>query len=125
MEDMKEADVLKSVLEYLKLRGILAWRMNTGAGVLVDGARHASRFVRFGFPGCADILGVLDDGRFLAIEVKSDTGRASKEQLIFLAEVAKRGGVAFIARGIEDVDAHLFLDEESATKAIKRIGGGA
>ncbi len=103
-----EGAVLSAILDYLKARKIYAFRMNTGAGKLTNGASHASRFVRFGFPGCSDILGILDDGRFLAIEVKSEKGKATFEQLDFLAEIAKRGGVAFVARSIEDVDRHLF-----------------
>jgi|WetSurMetagenome_2_1015567.scaffolds.fasta_scaffold439959_2 hypothetical protein len=103
-----EGAVLAAILEYLKLRHVYAFRMNTGAGKLLDGARHTSRFVRFGFPGCSDILGILDDGRFLAIEVKGPKGKATFEQLDFLAEIAKRGGVAFIAHSIEDVERHLF-----------------
>jgi hypothetical protein len=106
-----EGAVLSAILEYLKLRHVFAFRMNTGAGKLLDGARHTSRFVRFGFPGCSDILGVLDDGRFLAIEVKGPKGKATLEQLQFIAEVCKRGGVGFVAWSIEDVDRHLFKKE--------------
>jgi hypothetical protein len=118
MSPTPEGAILRSILEYLAIRQVFAWRMNTGAGKLIDGARHTSRFVRFGFPGCSDIIGILDDGRWLAIEVKSPTGKATQEQLIFLAEIAKRGGVAFIARGIEDVDRHLF--NSSADRVAKR-----
>jgi RecB family endonuclease NucS len=93
-----EGQILYDILEYLELRRVYAWRNQTG--------RRGG--VRFGKVGSSDILGVLDDGRALAIEVKSEKGKATQEQLIFLAEVAKRGGVAFIARSIEDVDRHLF-----------------
>jgi hypothetical protein len=101
-----EGAVLSAILEYLEIRGVFAWRNNTGA-VKVE-AQHGARFVRFGKKGSSDILGVLDDSRFLAIEVKGPKGKATFEQLDFLAEVAKRGGVAFVARSIEDVDRHLF-----------------
>lgn len=101
-----EGAVLSSILEYLALRGIYAWRNNTGA-VQIPGPNR-TRFVRYGLKGSSDILGILDDGRFLAIEVKGPKGKASQEQSQFLAEIAKRGGVAFVARSIEDVDRHLF-----------------
>lgn len=52
--------------------------------------------------GVSDILGIYK-GRFLAIEVKSQTGVVSKEQKEFINNVNKEGGIAFVARSIEDV----------------------
>ena len=103
-----EGQVLAQILDYLKARGVFAFRQNTGAGKLTDGARHTSRFVRFGFPGCADILGCLDDGRFLAIECKAPTGRITQEQAAFLDDIRRRGGKAFVARSAEDVERELY-----------------
>lgn len=103
-----ESEILRSILQYLKLRGVFAWRVNTGAMKIPGAPGKRERFIRFGFPGVSDIIGILDDGRLLAVEVKSATGQATADQLIFLAEVAKRGGVAFVARSIEDVDTHIF-----------------
>jgi hypothetical protein len=101
-----EGAVLAAILDYLAIRQVFAWRDNTGAVKLADKSGKP-RFVRFGFPGCADIIGILDDGRWLAIEVKSPTGQATLDQLRFLAEIAKRGGLAFIARSVEDVEREL------------------
>lgn len=56
--------------------------------------------------GVSDILGILPDGRFLAIEVKTRTGRVSEYQASFLYEITKNGGVAFVARSVEDVIEH-------------------
>ena len=49
----------------------VAWceRQNTGA-VKVDG-----RFIRYGWRGCSDLLGMLKDGRLLAVEVKAPKGQ--------------------------------------------------
>lgn len=52
--------------------------------------------------GVADILG-LYRGYFLAIEVKTKTGKVSLEQNEFIAQVVKHGGIAFVARSLEDV----------------------
>jgi len=106
-----EGSVLASILEYLKLRRVYAWRVNSGATKVPASEGTRERFIRFGFSGCSDIIGILDDGRLLAIEVKSARGVATADQLVFLAEIAKRGGVAFVARSIEDVDQHLFCKE--------------
>jgi penicillin-binding protein-related factor A (putative recombinase) len=52
--------------------------------------------------GIADILGIYQ-GKFLAIEVKTEKGVLSPEQKIFLDNINKEGGIAFVARSIEDV----------------------
>lgn len=93
-----EGAVLATILDYLAIRHVYVWRNNTG--------RKGG--INFGKVGSSDILGILDDGRFLAIEVKGPKGEATLEQLQFLAEIGKRGGVGFVAHSIEDVDRHLF-----------------
>jgi hypothetical protein len=119
-----EAQTQAAILQYLTMDPRVAWarRFNTGAAVVEGvgpGGRPSRRFVRYAFPGCADILGQLrGSGRFLAIEVKAPKGRATQEQTDFLQQVIDGGGVAVIARSIEDVrDA---LDSEStSTTQIK------
>lgn len=68
-----EGAVVRSCLDYLAVRGIMAWRNNSGATHTErkDGSRG---FVRFGRVGSADILGVLPGGRFLAVECKAPRG---------------------------------------------------
>lgn len=63
-----EAAALKEVLMALTAHSAVAWceRMNCGA------AKIGSRFVRFGWKGCPDVLGQLKDGRFLGVEVKAE-----------------------------------------------------
>ena len=41
-------------------------------------------------------------GVFLADEVKTKTGRATKEQLRFIEAVNKAGGIAGVARSVDD-----------------------
>ena len=94
-----EAAALVEVLKALKAHPAVAWceRQNSGA------ARIGSRFVRFGWPGCPDILGMLRGGRFLGVEVKSKTGRLRPEQSVFLERIRIDGGVAFVAHDLRDV----------------------
>jgi hypothetical protein len=61
----------------------------------------------FQIKGVADILGMLSNGRFLAIEVKSKKGRLSPEQKIFLEEINAGGGIGILARSVEDVECAL------------------
>lgn len=95
-----EADSLREVMQALKTHNLVAWceRQNTGA------AKVGGRFIKFGFKGCADILGQLKDGRFLAVEVKKPKGgKLSIEQAFFLERVRKHGGVSFVATSLHDV----------------------
>ena len=93
-----------AILRYLAISPRVAWarRINTGA-VKIPAPGGKDRFVRYGFPGCSDIIGQLTDGRFLAVEVKSPTGRATEAQGAFLELVRINGGVAVLARSIEDL----------------------
>ena len=94
-----EAEALLEVLKALRAHPAVEWceRMNTGA------ARIGSRFVRFGFTGCPDVLGQTKDGRLLGVEVKAPTGRLRPEQAVFLERIRAAGGVAFVARDCRDV----------------------
>jgi hypothetical protein len=91
--------LVNAVLEYLRLRGILAWRNNTGATRMPSGG-----YVRFGVKGMPDIQGILIDGRFLAIECKTGKGRLSPEQKACMDNINGRGGLAFVARSLADVE---------------------
>jgi len=71
--------------------------MNSGA------AKVGGRFIRFGWPGCPDVLGQMKDGRLLGVEVKSRAGRLRPEQAVFLDRIRAAGGVAFVARDLRDV----------------------
>lgn len=94
-----EAAALVEVLMALSAHPAVAWveRMNSGA------VKIGSRFVRFGWKGCPDVLGQLRDGRLLGVEVKAPKGKLRPEQTIFLERIRAAGGVAFMARDCRDV----------------------
>lgn len=60
---------------------------------------HGSRFSKRGTP---DIIACLN-GRFIAIEVKTDAGQLTKLQEIELKRWQDAGALAFVARSVEDV----------------------
>lgn len=97
--DRPEAAALLEVLKALRAHPLVAWanRVNSGA------AKVGNRFIRFGWPGCPDVLGQLRDGRFLGVEVKAPKGTLRPEQAEFLRLIAAAGGVAFVARDCRDV----------------------
>ena len=52
--------------------------------------------------GSSDLIGIAPNGKFLAVEVKTATGRAAKEQREFIEAVRASGGIAGIARNEQD-----------------------
>ena len=104
MTRASESEIQAAILEYLKHCTDVAFahRQNTGQTKYVD--RHGEeRWVRYGWVGCSDIIGFMTDGRFLAIECKSARGGASDDQIKFLQTVSAAGGVAILARSVDDV----------------------
>lgn len=100
-----ESAIQHAVLQVLKYHPKVAWvhRMNVGA------VKVGERFVRFGLPGMCDITGQLKDGRRLEIEVKRPKGVVSDVQTAFIEMVNACGGLAFVARSVEDVEERLAL----------------
>lgn len=91
-----ESQIKNQICQYLELIGVFFWIQSAGK---IPGRINRSRFIR---NGVSDILGVIY-GRMLAIEVKKPGGRASKEQMEFIANVNAEGGIAFLAYSLEDV----------------------
>jgi hypothetical protein len=99
---MKEAEVLRQCMQYLKMKKVVFWRSNTGAARF--GASESARYVRFGVPGVSDVIGLLPPtGRMLALEIKSQTGRVRKEQTAFLKNVTAAGGLALVIRDVREL----------------------
>jgi len=102
-----EKAIENQILHFLFKKKVFAWK-NQSVGIF-DPIKKVYRRSNnpFHIKGVADIIGVLPDGRFLAIEVKSKTGKASPEQIEFIKKINFMGGKAFIARSVEDVESEL------------------
>jgi hypothetical protein len=92
--------VQNKLINYLKVRGHFVFTVRNGA--TYDPTRKIYRS-NTSTKGVSDIIGITASGQFLAIEVKTKTGRPTKEQLQFLSEIEARGGLAFIARSLDDL----------------------
>ena len=57
--------------------------------------------------GVSDILGVLPTGQMIAVEVKRPGGRPTKEQIIFIEDIRRCGGLAFVADSVDIVRTEL------------------
>lgn len=72
------------------------WENKTGAAFR-DGV-----MIRYGLVGSADILGLMRNGRFLAIEVKSGAAQQGSQQVKFMEMVQRFNGVYLLCRSVED-----------------------
>ena len=88
----KETDIQHNILTFLKHKGIHCWRNNTG--------RRGK--VNYGFKGSSDIIGILPDGRFLAIEVKKPKQKPSADQREFLDRINSFGGFAIWVTSLDE-----------------------
>lgn len=97
---MSEHELVQSILlEFGALPNVRLFRRNTGAA-----KRRGGGLVRFGLPGMSDITGILaPSGKVIEIECKTSTGRLTQAQENWLAMIRKFGGIAVVARSVEDV----------------------
>ena len=95
---MKESRIQDEIrLALGRIPDLVLWRNNCGF--------DAERKVRYGVgnPGGADLIGVYR-GRFVAVEVKTPTGRQSDEQRTFQQLVERKGGIYVVLRSVEDAE---------------------
>jgi hypothetical protein len=105
MKPFREADLVRQCLVLLALRGIFAWRNNTGAFVLGEG--KARRYFRAGTVGAPDILGVLPCGRLFGVECKRPGRKPTPAQEAFLARLRQAGAVALVIESVTALDCAL------------------
>jgi len=88
---------------------LVLWRNNVGVAEHQRGAR-----VRYGLaPGTADLVGCLG-GRFVALEVKTATGRLSPEQRSWALVVRRFGGFVAVVRSVDEARAAIARAREGA-----------
>jgi len=108
----EETKLMRRIMLDLTAAGCLVFRNETagayGGKVIHKDARIVTlanaQLITFGLAvGSADIIGIHKaTGRFLAFEVKTSTGRTTKEQLNFIEQVRAANGVAGIVRSTQD-----------------------
>ena len=92
-----ESIVMHKISAALSAEGCFVLRTNSGVFYDSNGNR-----VRVGFPGLSDLIGFRPDGKFFALEIKTQTGRPTEEQLKFIDFCHRKGIPAGIARSVED-----------------------
>lgn len=92
---MNEGELMNSIRAALNvIPNVRFFRNNTG----VD----TQRGIRYGLGvGSADLIGLVA-GRFVALEVKTPSGRVSPDQTRWLDAVACLGGVSAVVRSVDE-----------------------
>lgn len=100
-KDIPESEVVAEVKAIIKTTGIKLQRINTGCFQIGEGANR--RFIKTADAGTCDFEGYDNHGRFLAIECKRPKGgRLSPAQKERIADINRKGGVAFVAHSGEE-----------------------
>lgn len=86
---LTEKMIQNQILGYLRTIGIYCWKHWQGPMSPLKGV--------------SDILGIMKDGKFIAIEVKTDRGRVTPEQQNFLDIINRNNGMAFLAKSLDEV----------------------
>lgn len=85
---MKEADIVKAILKYLKtVPRCFAWKEHGGM---------------YGTAGIPDIIACID-GRFYAFEVKTEFGKPTALQEATIRKILTAGGTAMVVRSVDEV----------------------
>src|SRR4051812_32442799 len=113
---MTEAEILRAILIALGARPECRIFRNS-VGQAHDPA--SGQHVRFGLcPGASDLLAIVAPyGRWLALEVKSQTGQLRPDQKRFLAMIRGWGGIAEVVRSVDDALAALRRAQQAPARA--------
>jgi hypothetical protein len=98
---MSETDIQRLIQLALSNGATRLWRFPVGNYELIDGRR-----IQVGVSGMSDLLGITDNGRFVAIEVKAPKAHTKpallEKQRLFVDTVRRLGGLAGFADSPED-----------------------
>ena len=88
LEQMKEADIVKAIMKYLKtVPGCFCWKEHGGM---------------YGTAGIPDIIACIN-GHFFGFEVKTEIGKPTKLQEATIRKILTAGGTALVVRSVDEV----------------------
>lgn len=129
-----EIQIMKEIEIMVSAHGHRVFRVNVGEGYLyreqptqatLEFENKRARWFKSGPPqGYSDLSGVCyPSGRALFIEVKTPTGKPTKEQCVFLLDMLARGANAGIARSTEEALAICEMTDELRQEMGEYIHG--
>lgn len=106
---MTHGQAVRASILLIQQAGGRAWQRDVG---LFYDRRGTPR--RIGSPGEADVQGVLPGGRFVAVEVKTGTGRRTRQQVAYARTIERLGGLYVLARFGDGLDGAATIREALA-----------
>ena len=105
-----ERDIQSTILVALSHGPTRLLRINAGVawqGTVIERTQHRLVLarpyaIRLAAPGVSDLIGWTEGGRVVAIEVKAGRRQPTDEQAAFIELVRRSGGLAGVARSVED-----------------------
>lgn len=88
IKELTKGEIRESAITELTWRGHTVW-INNNLAV------RKRKFI--GRLGVSDVIGITKDGRWVACEIKTLNDRLSDDQIKFLNDVKKAGGIAYLA----------------------------
>lgn len=98
---MKESELLSFALTCLKQSGLVYWRVPNGPVMHSIGTKQIRK--KSPIKGFPDIAGVMPNGKFFAIELKTDKGRLSPEQTEWITKLNMSGAMAIVLRTKDEI----------------------
>ena len=95
----EENAIVNACLDYLNSLDIVCWWNVT---------RHFKYRPKLGIKGVPDIIGILQDGRFIGVECKTKTGKQSPDQIDFQAICDSRNACYYIVTSVEELSKKFF-----------------
>lgn len=108
---MTEREIQNAVMDVLGRHPLVAWVYVISVGTYRG--HSGGRPIKIGFPGQADIMGQMKDGRILAIEVKKPGQKPRADQYEFLQLVSRHNGLAGWCDSAESALAVISGDESA------------
>lgn len=82
---------------------VVLWRNNVGVAQHWDQRSGRVHSVAYGLAvGSGDLIGITNEGRFVSLELKAQSGRMRPEQVQWAANIRRMGGIAEVVRSEDD-----------------------
>jgi len=103
-----EKEIQREILDFMnRQHDLFAWR-NDSVGIFSEG--RFRKKTGFSIKGTSDILGIhKPSGKLVAVEVKSEKGKASMEQKAFINKINAMNGLAIVVKSLDEF--REFLEE--------------
>lgn len=120
-----ETEIEDAILDYLRYQvGVFAFKVKIKA-TFDAGGGYYRKLPKHVLPGTPDIIACIDVngiGVFAGMEVKTPTGRQSKEQVDFQDKLQDRAnGFYFILRSVKDAEEAVKFVRDKTTASHKQL----